>query len=49
MACNQTLSGIVRDCANSMGGIVEVLFANFSDVSSVTVTDDKISAIAMVH
>ena len=31
-----------------MGGIVEVLIANFADVASVTLTDKKISAITMV-
>lgn len=47
MACNQTLSGLVRDCAPSMGGIVEVLIANFDDVSGVTTSDNKVSAITM--
>lgn len=47
MACNQTLSGLVRDCAPSMGGIVEALIANRDDVTTVTVTSDKISAITM--
>lgn len=47
MACNQTLSGLVRDCSPSMGGIIEVLIANYSDVTGVTVTDNKISAITM--
>lgn len=47
MSCTQTLSGIARDCAPSMGGIVEVYIANAADVSSVTVKDGKINAIAM--
>ena len=47
MSCSQTLSGIVRDCSPSMGGIAEVYIANFDDVSTVTVTDEKISAITM--
>lgn len=47
MACNQTLSGLVRDCAPSMGGIVEVLLANFESVTGVTVSSDKVSAITM--
>lgn len=47
MSCSQTLNGILKDCAASMGGIVEVYLANFSDVSAVTVTDNIISAISM--
>lgn len=47
MACSQTLNGILNDCLHSMGGIKEVYIANHSDVASVTVTDDKIDAIAM--
>lgn len=48
MACNsQTLAGLAKDCTPSMGGIVEVLIANHDDVSSVTVTGDKITAISM--
>lgn len=49
MACNQTLSGLLRDCAASMGGILEVLLANREDVSSVVVADDKISTITMAE
>lgn len=47
MACNQTLSGLVKDCAPSMGGIVEVLIANYSDVASVTASSGKVTAITM--
>lgn len=47
MPCTQTLSGIPRDCATSMGGIVEVYIANYDDVSGVTVTDDIIKTISM--
>lgn len=47
MSCSQTLSGIARDCAAGMGGIEEVYIANFDDVSTRTITDDKISAITM--
>ena len=47
MACNQTLSGLARDCSPSMGGIVEVLIANFSDVTAVGVTSDMITTITM--
>lgn len=47
MACNQTLSGIPRDCESSMGGIVEAYIANFDDVTSVTVSENMINAITM--
>lgn len=47
MACSQTLSGILNDCAASMGGIVEVYIANNSDVSAVTVTSGQVTAISM--
>ena len=48
MACSQTLAGIAKDCAASMGGIVEVLLANRADVDAVTVTSGEITAITMV-
>ena len=47
MACAQTLSGILNDCAPSMGGIVETYLGNFSDVSAVTVTSGKITGITL--
>lgn len=47
MACSQTLSGITKDCAANMGGIVEVYLANKADVASVTVTSNKVTAITM--
>ena len=47
MACNQTLSGLVKDCSPSMGGITEVLLANREDVSAVTAGSGKISEITM--
>lgn len=47
MACSQTLSGISNDCASNMGGIVEVYLANKADVSSVTFTTSKVTAITM--
>lgn len=47
MACSQTLSGISNDCASNMGGIVEVYLANKADVSSVTITTNKVTAISM--
>lgn len=45
MACTQTLSGLVKDCSPSMGGIVEVLLANAAEVTGVTVTSGKVTAI----
>lgn len=47
MACNQTLSGLVKDCSPSMGGITEVLLANREDVSAVTAESGKITEITM--
>lgn len=50
MACTQTLSGIVRDCLNNMGGIIEVYIANADDVASITFSgggDDEIMGITM--
>lgn len=47
MACTQTLSGLAFDCAPSMGGIVAVYLANFTDVDSVTITDGIIDEITM--
>lgn len=47
MACNQTISGLARDCSPNMGGIRRVLFANSEDVTAVAVTTNKISTITM--
>ena len=47
MPCIQTLSGLAKDCSSNMGGILEVLIANFDDVTGVTITDNQVSAIAM--
>ena len=47
MACNQTLSAIVRDCSPSMGGILEAYLANKEDVKGVIVEDEQVSAIEM--
>lgn len=47
MACNQTLTAILKDCSPSMGGIVEVMLANKEDVQELTLADEKISAITM--
>ena len=49
MACTQTLAGLVNDCATSMGGIAEAYIANREDVSQVTVSEDKITAITMAE
>lgn len=47
MSCLQTLSGLAKDCAANMGGIVEVMIANFADVTGVTITDGVVSAVTM--
>ena len=47
MACNQTISGIVQDCATSKGGVAEVYLANYEDVTDVAVTDNKVTGITM--
>ena len=47
MACTQTLSGLTRDCLGSLGGILEVYLANVDDVSSITITSNKVTAITM--
>lgn len=49
MSCNTALSAITHDCVANVGGIKELLLANFSDVTSVTLdaTSAKVSAITM--
>lgn len=47
MACAQTLNGIINDCAPSMGGIVEAYIANHADVTAVTATSGKVTAITL--
>lgn len=47
MSCSTTLSGLSRDCAANKGGVAEVYIANREDVTVVTVTDGKVSAITM--
>lgn len=47
MPCIQTLSGLAKDCAANMGGIVEVMIANFADVTGVTISDGIVSAVSM--
>lgn len=48
MACNSaTLAGLAKDCTPSQGGIVEVYIANHDDVTAVTASSGKITAITM--
>lgn len=47
MSCLQTLAGLARDCAKNMGGIDKVWLANFDDVTAITITENKVSAITM--
>lgn len=48
MECNSiALVGIARDCNANMGGIQKVWMILKSDVESVTVTDNKISALSI--
>lgn len=47
MACAQTLSGLVHDCAANMGGIKAVYLANKADIDTITVASDKITGITM--
>ena len=49
MACNQTISGIVQDCATSKGGVAEVYLANYEDVTDVTVSEGKVAGITMAR
>lgn len=49
MPCIQTLSGLAKDCAANMGGIVEAMIANFADVTGVTITDGVVSAVTMAE
>lgn len=45
MACNQTIAGLAKDCATSQGGIVTVWMSNYDAVTSVTASEDIITAI----
>lgn len=47
MACLQTLGGILRDCANSMGGVKAIFVANRDDVTDIALTAEEITAITM--
>ena len=51
MSCNQSLTGISKDCAPNMGGIRKLLLNLASAIASVTVdgTSKKISAITLVE
>lgn len=48
MSCIQTLSGLAKDCASNMGGIVEVYIANYDEVESKTTDNGIVDAITMV-
>lgn len=49
MSCTSyTLKGLARDCSTSMGGIKTVYIANYSDVESVAVADEKITGVTMI-
>ena len=48
MSCSlNTLAGIAGACESNQGGIIEVYINHFDQVEEVTVTSDKISAIAL--
>lgn len=47
MPCTQTLSGIAKDCTSNIGGIKNAFIANYEDVTAITETSNKISAITM--
>ena len=48
MSCAQTIAGIAKDCSANMGGIKRAWIANAEDVSAVTVTTGKVTALTMV-
>ena len=43
--CNQTLSGLARDCAKNKGGILELLITYFDAIKEVTLENGKVKAI----
>ena len=48
MSCSlNTLAGIAGACESNQGGIIEVYINHFDQIDEVTVTSDKISAIAL--
>lgn len=46
MACSSTLTGIALDCAN-VGGITEVYICKTTDIQTITVTSNVITAITL--
>ena len=47
MACTITLAGIGNECKDNIGGIKEVYIIDYANVTGVTATADKISAITV--
>ena len=47
MACSKTLAGIGFECKDAVGGIVEAYIADINDVTTITDTADKVTAITM--
>lgn len=47
MACSVTLAGLAVGCKDSMGGLRKVYIAQKSDISTITLTADVITAITM--
>lgn len=47
MGCSVTLAGIASDCLSNKGGVKAVYLANKSDVTSVDVSENVITAITM--
>ena len=47
MACSKTLAGIGFECKDAVGGIVEAYIADINDVTTITATSDKVTAITM--
>lgn len=49
MACSKTLAGIGFECKDAVGGIVEAYIADINDVTTITTTSDKVTAITMAN
>lgn len=49
MSCNQTLAGLAKDCATSMGGIRAVYIANYDDVTNVALSGDTITGVTLTE
>ena len=47
MGCSVTLAGIASDCLSNKGGVKAVYLANKSDVTSVDLSENVITAITM--